>query len=156
CCNGFVRDKRVSRDTQGNVKLEFYWRPVETSAPTEPETLPAEIAPPLPMSAIEGSSEEEEPQNEGGLTHGAFFRRVAEIADDTSPTWREMTAGLLTLRLIDRWAARNVTGRTPTLKEYVLVRRAIDDVDDDRVHEVLLKMTDAMREFATDDVGSIP
>jgi tetratricopeptide (TPR) repeat protein len=156
CCNGFVRDKRVTRDTQGNVKLEFYWRPVDTSPPLEPEATTADIVPPLPMSAIEDSSEDEEPSNPGGLSHGAFFRRVAEISDDVSRTWREMTAGLLTMRLIDRWAARNVTGRTPTLKEYVLVRRAIDDVDDDRVHEVLLKMTDAMREFATDDVGSIP
>jgi tetratricopeptide (TPR) repeat protein len=155
CCNGFVREKRVTRDNQGNVKLEFYWRPVETSAPTEPDALTAEIVPPLPMSAIEGMSEDEESPS-GGLSHGAFFRRVAEISDDNSPIWREMTAGLLTLRLIDRWATRNVTGRTPTLKEYVLVRRAVDDVDDDRVHEVLLKMTDAMREFATEDVGSIP
>ena len=154
CCNGFVRDKRVSRDSQGNVKLEFYWRPIETSAPMEPDVLGGEMVPPPSLSSLEDA--DEEPPGPGGLSHGAFFRRVAEIAEDTSPTWREMTAGLLTLRLIDRWAARNVTGRPPSLKEYVFVRRAIDDVDDDRVHEVLLKMTDAMREFASEDVGSIP
>jgi tetratricopeptide (TPR) repeat protein len=156
CCNGFVRDKHVSRDPLGNVKLEFYWRPVETDAPTEDVESPAEIALPPSLAALEDSVEDAEPPSAGGLSHGAFFRRVAEISEDTSPTWREMTAGLLTLRLIDRWAARNVTGRAPSVKEYVLVRRAIDDVDDDRVHQVLLKMTDAMREFATDDVGSIP
>jgi tetratricopeptide (TPR) repeat protein len=155
CCNGYVRDKRVTSDTLGNVKLEFYWRPIDTDPPSEAEESTADIVQPLSMSAIEDEEDGEAPGT-GGLSHGAFFRRVAEISEDSSPTWREMTAGLLTLRLIDRWAVRNVTGRTPSLKEYVLVRRAIDDVDDDRVHEVLLKMTDAMREFATEDVGSIP
>ncbi len=155
CCNGYVRDKRVSRDTLGNVKLEFYWRPIEADPPPEAEESP-DIVQPMPLSALDDAAEDADSPNAGGLSHGAFFRRVAEIHEDSSPIWREMTAGLLTLRLIDRWATRNVTGRTPTLKEYVLVRRAIDDVDDDRVHEVLLKMTDAMREFATEDVGSIP
>ena len=156
CCNGYVREKRVTRDTQGNVKLEFYWRPIDTGPPSEPEEATADIVQPLPLSAIESADEDGEPLSTGGLSHGAFFRRVAEITEDTSPTWRELTAGLLTLRLIDHWTTRHVTGRTPAVREYVLVRRAIDDVDDDRVHEVLLKMTDAMRELASEDVGSIP
>jgi tetratricopeptide (TPR) repeat protein len=154
CCNGYVRDKRVTRDDHGNARLEFYWRPVGKDEPAETEEVP-DIVPAPAFSTIEAEASEAEPPA-GGLSHGAFFRRVAEIADDTSPNWRALTAGLLTLRLIDRWTVRHTTGRLPTLKEFVLVRRAIDEVDDDRVHEVLLKMTDAMREFSTDDVGSIP
>jgi tetratricopeptide (TPR) repeat protein len=149
CCNGFVRDKRVTRDEHGNARLEFFWCPVETAPPPEPE--PAhEIVPPPPLP-IGDDDEDEDPATTVGLPHGAFFRRIAEITDDESPTWRELTAGLLTLRLVDRWMVR-----MPTLKELVLVRRSVDDVDDDRIHEVLIKLTDSAREFSVEDVGSIP
>ncbi len=154
CCNGYQRERRVSHDEDGNAKLEFFWLRIETEPVEEPD-IPPDIIQPLPLSALDGD-DDEEPLNRGGLSHGAFFRRVAEITDDNSPAWRALTAGLLVLRLVDRWATRNITNRKVTVKELVLVRRTIQEVDDDRVHEVLTNMTDALREFSVDDVGSIP
>src|SRR5215469_9199666 len=82
CCNGFVRDKRVTRDTLGNVKLEFYWRAIEADPPPEVEES-ADIVQPMPLSALEDAEEDAESPNAGGLSHGAFFRRVAEIHEDS-------------------------------------------------------------------------
>ncbi len=157
CCNGYTRETRVLRDQDGNHKLEFYWEPVvEPEGPAEPDapsaTGPADVTPPPkpadgPASGMPSST---------ALAHSAFFRRVAEITDDSAPAWRAFTAGLLTLRLVDRWATRQVTGREPTFKEFALVRRAIEDVDDDRMHEVLISLTDSLRTFSDADVASIP
>jgi hypothetical protein len=165
CCNGYTRERRVCRDADGTLKLEFYWQFAADGAAAPPPALVAEtsrLVPPPRLDLVDdGPRRPARPEPAGpttgpGLSHSAFFRRVAEMSDDDSPTWRALTAGLLTLRLVDRWAARHTTGRDPTFKEYVLVRRAINEVDDDRVHDVLRQLTDTLRDFSTGEAGSVP
>jgi tetratricopeptide (TPR) repeat protein len=142
CCNGYRRERRIVRDARG-ATIEFYWQPIDAPPDTPPAHEPAH-----PHEGLGG------PQAEG-VAHLAFFRRLGALADD-SPLQRAFRAGLLTLRLIDRWVSRGETGHGPTFREVVLVRRAIDGVPDDRMRDVLRKLTEVPREFSDDEVGSLP
>jgi tetratricopeptide (TPR) repeat protein len=71
-------------------------------------------------------------------THEGFFAVLRELAEsgqarglaasaiEQEPAWRVATAGLVTLRLVDRWAAsRAPSTPAPTLEEIESVQRAI-------------------------------
>jgi tetratricopeptide (TPR) repeat protein len=62
---------------------------------------------------------------------------------------RSLKAGWLVLRLLDR-------GNRATLKELAAVRRAIDAIADERLRDVLQKLTEALPERASDETASVP
>jgi tetratricopeptide (TPR) repeat protein len=144
CCNGYRRAERIGRDAHG-ATLEFYWQPIDAYPPEHP-VAPEPAAPPRGVGLG--------PRPEG-VAHLAFFERLGELRGDT-PRQRAIKAGLLSLRLLDRWLTRVDRHRRPTFHEFVLVRRAIDAVSDERMHDVLYKLTDVLREFATGEGGSVP
>jgi tetratricopeptide (TPR) repeat protein len=144
CCNGYRRAQRTTRDARG-ATIEFYWQPIDA-----PADQPA--APPGPAPAPRDDSLG--PLGER-VAHLAFFRRLGELHGD-SPRQHALEAGLLALRLIDRWLTRAATRRRPTFREFILVRRAIDLVVDERMRDVLLKLTDVLREFAPGEGSPIP
>lgn len=144
CCNGYRRAERITRDAHG-ATLEFYWQPIDAQPSSHP-VAPEPLAPPR-RRAFGPRAE--------GVAHLAFFKRLGELRGDT-PQQRAIKAGLLAMRLVDRWLMRANPERRPSFREFVLVRRAIDRVSDERMHEVLYKLTDIMREFAAGESGSAP
>jgi tetratricopeptide (TPR) repeat protein len=143
CCNGYRRAQRIMRDARG-AKLEFYWQPVDAppDVPAAPEPSPA------PRDVRHGLYSE-------GVPHLAFFQRLGELEGD-SQRERALKAGLLALRLVDRWFAQTDVRRRPTFREFVLVRRAIDLVVDERMHDVLYKLTEVVREFTGEETAPLP
>jgi tetratricopeptide (TPR) repeat protein len=143
CCNGYRRAQRIARDARG-ATIEFYWQPID--AP--PDQAPA----PEPAAADHTVGRSSQPR---GVAHLAFFRRLGSLVGD-SPRQRAIQAGLLTLRLLDRWFTRTGATHGPTFREVVLVRRAIDAVSDDRMRDVLFKLTEVLREYSSEEVASVP
>ncbi|HZS61499.1 MAG TPA: hypothetical protein VFA43_19650 [Gemmatimonadaceae bacterium] len=62
-----------------------------------------------------------------GLRHAAFFEALA-TQDPAGASWRATSAGLVTLRLVDRWMALRADGRRPSVDAVRAVRRAVNRV----------------------------
>src|SRR5581483_11954658 len=65
--------------------------------------------------------------NAGALRHIAYFQALGESEAGTRE-WEATSAGLVVLRLVDRWVWRHVRERAPTFREFVTVRRAVGRV----------------------------
>ena len=63
---------------------------------------------------------------DGGLRHLAFFEELGKM-DESDASWRAVSAGLVTMRLVDRWIA---VGSTCQLDSWSVsaVREAIAQV----------------------------
>ena len=83
------------------------------------------------------------------LSHLAFFEELAAEADERSSRWRQLSAGLLTLRAFDGWlqhARRGDTAPPPDPIALAAVRLAVESIDSgSTVRPVLLGALDAMR-----------
>jgi hypothetical protein len=77
------------------------------------------------------------------LAHLAFFEAAGEQTE-AQPAYRAAVAGLLAMRLVDRWVLAGAGDRPPTLRELEAVRRAIEYVDDGPVREVLRNLDAAL------------
>lgn len=64
-------------------------------------------------------------ESDGMLRHLAFFEELAKL-DESDPSWRSVSAGLVTMRLVDRWLA----GERSAAESWAVnaVRGAIDEV----------------------------
>src|SRR5580704_17519112 len=63
-----------------------------------------------------------------GLRHAAFFEALA-TQDRAGPFWRATSAGLVTLRLVDRFMRLREDGRTVPVEAVRAVRRAVNRVN---------------------------
>lgn len=77
------------------------------------------------------------------LAHLAFFEAAGEQTEE-QPAYRAAVAGLLAMRLVDRWVLAGAGDRPSTLRELEAVRRAIESVDDGPVREVLRNLDAAL------------
>jgi tetratricopeptide (TPR) repeat protein len=77
------------------------------------------------------------------LAHLAFFEAAGDLTED-QPAYRAAVAGLLAMRLVDRWVLAGAGDRPPTLRELEAVRRAIAQVDDGPVREILRSLDAAL------------
>ncbi|HZS61628.1 MAG TPA: hypothetical protein VFA43_20300 [Gemmatimonadaceae bacterium] len=77
------------------------------------------------------------------LAHLAFFEAAGDQTEE-QPAYRAAVAGLLAMRLVDRWVLAGGGDRPPTLRELEAVRRAIECVDDGPVREVLRNLDVAL------------
>jgi hypothetical protein len=59
-----------------------------------------------------------------GLRHAAFFEALA-TQDPAGPGWRATSAGLVTLRLVDRWMQLRAEAKAPSVDAVRSVRRAV-------------------------------
>ena len=84
------------------------------------------------------------------LSHLAFFEALAAEPDDRSPRWRQISAGLLTLRAFDAWLLHARRGDAPPDGFAVAaVRLAVEEIEGgSTVRPVLLGAVDAMRQPA--------
>ncbi|HEX6631827.1 MAG TPA: hypothetical protein VF048_12090 [Gemmatimonadaceae bacterium] len=81
------------------------------------------------------------------LAHLAFFDALAEEPDEQSARWRQLSAGLLVLRLFDSWL-RHVTRGEGSMDpgRVAAVRTAVEAIDaGSTLRPVLLGLLDAMR-----------
>jgi tetratricopeptide (TPR) repeat protein len=155
CCNGYVRRSRTIRTDSGDVRLEFYWERLTDAAPDtnaggggDPgdDDLPTPADPDTVRRTAAGISP---------YSHHPFFARLATVEQDSS-TWRTLTAALLTLRLVDRWVMRTDEERRPSFREYVMVRRAVDEVDVTHSRAVLHDLTRTLHDYAGAGARSVP
>ena len=77
------------------------------------------------------------------LAHLAFFEAAGDQTEE-QPAYRAAVAGLLAMRLVDRWVLAGAGDRPPTLRELEAVRRAIEHVDDGPVREILRNLDAAL------------
>ena len=128
CCNGYVRERRIVR-TEHGARLEFYWRPAGPEGGG--------------LRSVRGVAlRQGENAEGGGVAHAAFFERLAQFTDSHSPEWKSICAGLLTLRLIDRFATSPERAREPTVREFHWVRSAVDEIETGRMQDVLRELLD--------------
>lgn len=142
CCNGYRREKRIIRDEDG-ARLEFYWQAVET-----PVTADGQLQPAGQLRAT--------PREINLLGHTPFFDRLAQFTDTAAPAWKSICAGMLTMRVIDRYAADRESARAPTFREYHWVRSAVDELEEGQVRDVLGALLDAARGIDESKTLSIP
>lgn len=62
------------------------------------------------------------------LKHAPFFEALAELQGNTS-AWEATAAGLVTMRLVDRWMQGMATGTVPPAEAVRPVRRAVTRLD---------------------------
>jgi tetratricopeptide (TPR) repeat protein len=125
CCNGFERAHRVTRRANGTLHLTYYWRRVAQPRRTVVET-PATVDRPL------------------DVPHDAFFKRLGE-AGPGSRQWQAVSAGLVTVRLVERCATHSDPAvRTAGFRELLAVRRAIRALDDGPIRTALNDVVDAV------------
>jgi hypothetical protein len=79
--------------------------------------------------------------------HFAFFRAAAAARPESSD-YRALTAGLLVLRLLDKWRAQRHSRREVKFREFIAVKRAVETIDDGPVRRVLIALVDTVSEFA--------
>jgi tetratricopeptide (TPR) repeat protein len=81
------------------------------------------------------------------LAHLAFFDALAEEPDEQSARWRQLSAGLLVLRLFDSWLRHVSRGEAPVEPGRVAaVRTAVEAIDaGSTLRPVLLGLLEAMR-----------
>ena len=81
------------------------------------------------------------------LSHLAFFDALAEEPDEKSARWRQLSAGLLVLRLFDSWLHHVSRGEAPVDPgRTAAVRTAVEAIEaGSTLRPVLLGLIDAMR-----------
>jgi tetratricopeptide (TPR) repeat protein len=142
CCNGYERAVRIERDAHGGVVLTYYWKAL--SAPvvgiaggvTPPA---AGMLPSEPVRSNVGSPD--------ALRHVAYFEALGQ-SDAGTPEWEATSAGLVVLRLVDRWVWRHVRERAPTFREFVTVRRAVARVAPGPLKSTLEELASAIAVFS--------
>jgi tetratricopeptide (TPR) repeat protein len=144
-----VRRSRTIRTDAGDVRLEFYWEQLPESAPDANPPDPHPDPHPDPDTVRRTAA------GISPYSHHPFFARLATVEQDSS-TWRTLTAALLTLRLVDRWVMRTDDERRPSFREYVMVRRAVDEVDASRPRAVLHDLTRTLHDYAGAGARSVP
>jgi tetratricopeptide (TPR) repeat protein len=81
---------------------------------------------------------------ESGLKHLPFFQELSQLRED-APAWHELTAGLVVLRLVDRWLEIGAPVVADDGWGLASVRSAVLEIDGGRpVRHVLDSMLDAM------------
>lgn len=80
----------------------------------------------------------------GGIQHMPYFEALSEMEEDT-PEWRSTSAGLVTLRLFDKWVTDDASAVAADLWTTRAVRDAIAEIQLwDPIRAVLTSMVDAM------------
>jgi len=91
-------------------------------------------------------------ESNGSLRHLAFFEELARF-EESDPTWREVSAGLVTLRLVDAWLREGVHVVAADGWSLGAVRSAINEIGKGRpVRGVLGNIVDVMEQSPEVDV----
>jgi tetratricopeptide (TPR) repeat protein len=149
CCNGYERAVRVERDARGHVELTYYWRPTAPVLGIAGGVTPpaADLVPPQSDAPVERLTDDARDAGSTALRHMAYFQALGESEAGT-PDWEATSAGLVVLRLVDRWVWRHVRERAPTFREFVTVRRAVARVSPGPIRAALEQLASAIAVFS--------
>jgi hypothetical protein len=81
------------------------------------------------------------------VRHLAFFRAASAEREDSNE-YQTLLAGLLVLRLLDKWRSRVAEDRELKLHEFHAVRRAVDAIDDSPSRRLLSDLVNTISAFA--------
>jgi tetratricopeptide (TPR) repeat protein len=81
------------------------------------------------------------------VRHMAFFR-AASAETEGSPEYQTMLAGMLVLRLLDKWRSRVEGARELTFHEFVAVKRAVEAIADGPIRRILGDLVNTISAFA--------
>jgi tetratricopeptide (TPR) repeat protein len=94
-------------------------------------------------------------ESDNKLRHLAFFSELATL-DESNSDWREVTAGLVTLRLVDAWLEEGKSVVCGDSWSVSAVREAISDIDNGRPARGILKsIVDVMESSDEVDVHTV-
>jgi tetratricopeptide (TPR) repeat protein len=93
-------------------------------------------------------------ESDGGLRHLAFFEELGKM-DDSDASWRAVSAGLVTMRLVDRWIAVGSTSRLDSWSVSA-AREAIALVSDGTpIRRILTSVVDVMVACTATDMHAL-
>jgi tetratricopeptide (TPR) repeat protein len=158
CCAGYTRIVRLGRDVAGDATPRYEWQPVgRTRASGDAAAIEAVLAeadalarftsltPDSDWAATPDPAEWFWPRAE----HRAFVDAMAESEPET-PDWYGLRAALLGLRLVDEFAARHFTGRSPSFRAFQAARQAAELMPTGSQQRMLSAIADAVREYSPD------
>jgi tetratricopeptide (TPR) repeat protein len=94
-------------------------------------------------------------QSEGKLRHLAFFQEIAQLKE-SSDAWREVSAGLVTLRLVDAWLEQGSLAVCADSWSVAAVRESIAGINPRRpVRGILGSVVDVMEASDRPDVHTV-
>jgi tetratricopeptide (TPR) repeat protein len=107
-----------------------------------------------PPEEVAGHSGSIDTRPDEGVRHHAFFVAASQVSDQ-SAQYAELTAGLMVLRLLDKWRDRRSDGRQLRAKELNAVRRLVRNLDEGPVHSVLDEVLSAMSNVSGDRITGV-
>ena len=81
------------------------------------------------------------------VRHIAFFR-AASAETEGSPEYKTLLAGLLVLRLLDKWRARVEGDRDLKFQEFIAVKRTVESIAQTPVQRILSELVNTISAFA--------
>ena len=94
-------------------------------------------------------------QSEGKLRHSSFFQELVQL-DESDPAWREVSAGLVTLRLVDAWLQQGRMTAGADAWSVGAVRDAIEKIPLGRpARGMLFSIVDVMESTPEIDVHTV-
>src|SRR5215216_674923 len=93
-------------------------------------------------------------ESDGMLRHLAFFEELAKL-DESDPSWRSVSAGLVTMRLVDRWLAGDLRRGAETWSVSA-VRSAVDEIPETTpLRRILSAVVDLVADSATPAIHTL-
>src|SRR6476659_7805244 len=94
-------------------------------------------------------------ESNGGFRHLAFFEELAKL-DETDPSWRSVSAGLVVMRLVDEWIKIGTPAVRAESWGVSAVRDAIADVPDGTpLRRILSAVLQALEVAPTVDIHAL-
>lgn len=94
-------------------------------------------------------------ESDGGLRHLAFFEELGKM-DESDPSWRAVSAGLVTMRLVDQWIADGPVASRVDSWGVSAVREAIAQMPDTTpIRRILSTVVDVMTSSTAVDMHAL-
>jgi tetratricopeptide (TPR) repeat protein len=135
CCNGYRLVRGFAAEPDGTYRLVRTWEPAtEALKNHSPRSAPVIDADPPVNPNVP-------------VRHLAFFRSASAEAEG-SPEYKTLLAGLLVLRLLDKWLSRVEGDRDLKFHEFIAVRRAVEAAPDSPQRRILSDLVSTISAFA--------
>jgi tetratricopeptide (TPR) repeat protein len=133
CCNGYRLVRGFEAEQDGTYRLVRSWEPATEAVNQPPRSAPViDADPPINPNVP--------------VRHMAFFR-AASAETEGSMEYKTVLAGLLVLRLLDKWRSRVDGDRELKFHEFVAVKRAVEAIADSPVRRILGELVNTISAF---------